>query len=212
MKGKDDDLRGLLPWYINGTLESETHDRMQWSVQQSGGLRSEAAWLEQLRARLHEAKFEAATRPADAGLDKLMALVSGERSGQVLRFPWRTKRAAAVSSAGRRSPLLLGMAAALVLAQTAVIGMLLASRPPELLPLAGQGPQAAQVLQVSFRPEASDARIRAALAAVEGDIVSGPGALGIYSIRVPEGQAEAALVKLRASRTVVESALLVQSR
>jgi hypothetical protein len=213
MKYSDSELRALLPWYINKTLCGEARVQIRRYAARSALVASEIAWLGQLRGHIRLARVEADRRPADAGLQKVMALVSGEKSGKVLRFGLRVReRVVAWSQAPRRFSVPFGIAAVLVLAQAVVIGVFLDGRNDSLVPLSGQRAVEGTVIQLTFRPEATEAQIRVVVASVRGDIISGPGALGVYSIRVPEDQRKAALVRLNSSRRVVESAVLVQGR
>ena len=213
MSYSDSELRALLPWYINHTLGGEVQEEIRRYAARSGAVAGELAWLGRLREHVRQTRVETDTRPADVGLQKLMALVEAEKTGKLLRFRPRVKeRVAAWSQTPGRYFVPLGLAAALVLAQAAVIAVLLDGRNDSLAPLSGHSAATGPVIQLTFRPEATEAQIRAVVASVRGDIISGPGALGVYSIRVPEGQARAALDRLNTGRAVVESAVLVQGR
>ena len=57
------------------------------------------------------------------------------------------------------------------------------------------------LLRVSFRADLREAELRRALAAVGGEIVGGPGQIGIYLVRIPEGDLATAAQRLRDSGT-----------
>jgi hypothetical protein len=65
----------------------------------------------------------------------------------------------------------------------------------------------AAVLQVVFKDQASVAQVRAALAAAGATVVDGPGALGVWRVRVERNAAAAALGVLR-QQAAVEQAVL----
>lgn len=100
---------------------------------------------------------------------------------------------------------LQAVAAALVLVQAGVIG-LLAQRAPEYSDVrSGTQGEAASgpLLRVSFRPDLAEAALRQALVEIGGEIVGGPGQLGLYLVRVKEGGLAAAAERLRATGTTV---------
>jgi hypothetical protein len=98
------------------------------------------------------------------------------------------------------------IAAALVIAQAGVIGLLVAQhRGAEYdevrsgaLDATPRGP----LLRVSFKADLREADLRKALADAGGEIVGGPGQLGVYLVRIKDGKLEAAAERLRASGTV----------
>jgi hypothetical protein len=93
----------------------------------------------------------------------------------------------------------------MLLAQAAVIGYLVHERNAALAPLSGQPPASGELLQVVFKADATERDIRGLLASVDAELVGGPGALGVYTIRVPAGRADAAAAALRGRADVVES-------
>ena len=205
------ELQALLPWYINGSLDAATHREVELQLEQSPALRSELVWLTLVRSHIREqAQAESSLRSEDAGLDSLMALVHGEQSGKVT--PLRKNTWAWVAAA-RRLPLSMGIAAAIVLSQAVIIGALLDKSSGDLAPMSGGTAVAGgQMLQITFKPQATEGAIRALLSGVQGEIVAGPGALGVYSVRVPDQQGQQALTSLRSDTAVVDSVVLLPSR
>lgn len=57
------------------------------------------------------------------------------------------------------------------------------------------------MLRVSFRQDVREAQLRSALADIGGEIIGGPGQIGIYLVRVKDGDLKAAASKLRAGGT-----------
>lgn len=210
MMPSEQELRDLLPWYVNGTLDEAARAGIDSLLERSPLVRGELLWLMQLRSQIRQFREEAEARPEDAGLDTLMALVHGERSGKVVRLHARWN---AWLAAPRRFSVPVGLAAAVVLAQAALIGTLLLRPEPEALtPLSGEAAAGGELLQITFRPRATEAQVRGLLAGLRAEMVSGPGALGVYTVRVPEGQGQAALARLRGNGAIVESAALLAGR
>lgn len=205
------ELHTLLPWYVNGTLGVAARRALDREIAQSQALRSEVLWLELVRSQIREqTQAEVGPRSDSAGLDTLMALVHGEQSGTVLPLPSRITR---WLEGARRIPLSVGVAAALVLTQAVIIGTLL-DQPAQdpLRTLSGGAAAGGQLLQITFKPMATETQIRTLLSSVQGEIVAGPGALGVYVVRVPDRQGTAALEKLRMDGTTVDSVALLPSR
>ncbi|MFN3298412.1 hypothetical protein [Caldimonas sp.] len=166
----------------------------------AGSDAAERRWLERTRGQL-----EAATLPFDeaANWRRLVERVEAEaqrpRAGWIRparkRLPWWQ---AFVSFA-------LGAATAAVVAVSVL--PLVTQRGAEVEPLGAATPGVAEgmtVLQVVFRDEAMSAQIRAALEQVGGEVVGGPGRLGVWRVAVPAGQSAAAKQTLRAN-AIVES-------
>jgi hypothetical protein len=82
-----------------------------------------------------------------------------------------------------------------------VIGVLAWQQRPEYSEIRGGVQDASPrgpLLRVSFREDIREAELRKALADVGGEIVGGPGQLGIYLVRV-DGDLRAAADRLRAT-------------
>lgn len=211
MKPDETRVRELLPWYVNGTLEGSDEGKLESHLAQWPHLRAEVAWLRRLREQVREPLYDSLVQPsASAGLDALMARIRAEQSGKVVPLrPAQTTR----RSAPRWFPAAMGLAASIILAQALVLGLLVGQPGKDALaPLSGGAAVAGTLLQMTFKPGATEARMRQALAAVQGEMVAGPGALGVYTVRVPEGQGLVALQKLQDDSATVESVVLLQGR
>ena len=211
MKPDEAQIRELLPWYVNGTLDESRYGQLELHLAQWPHLRAEVAWLTQLRKQLREPLYDRTVQPsASAGLDTLMSRIHAEQSGKVV--PLHSKQPG-WAAAPRWFPAAMGLAASIILAQAVVLGSLIGQPGRDTLaPLSGGTAPTGTLLQMTFKPSATEARMRQALAAVQGEMVSGPGALGVYTVRVPEGQGPAALQKLQGDRATVESVVLLQGR
>jgi anti-sigma factor RsiW len=200
----NDAVHALLPWYVNGTLPDGDRARIERLLQQAPDLRGEVYWLQRLRLHMREAAPEqdrAGSELGDSGLARLHALIRAEQCKVAVPLPAR---------AGPRPRAWINWSLPLALAATFVLSVIvtvyLPSRDGTLEPLSGQTTAAdAVIVQVTFKPSAPEGEIRQLIASVQGEIVAGPGALGVYSLRVQKPQADQALATLRARKDLVES-------
>lgn len=191
------DARAALAWYVTGTLDAEERARVEAALAASPAARAEAAWLAAVK---RDIGATVAIPAGDLGLARLMQRIAVERAsaqGKVVALAPRV----------RRLRIALAAAATIVAAQAAVLGWLVHER-ADYAPL--EAPAAAgALLQVTFKPAATEADIRAALAAAGAEIVAGPGALGVYTLRVAPGrESEAADALARESRAVESVSVL----
>ena len=186
--------RELLPWYLNGTLDESQRRLVDEQLAQSPALRAELEWLRKLGRDLDET---ISMPTGDLGLERLMNRIDAEREGKLvpLRRPERPRWFVPA----------LALAATLLIAQTLVIGVLLNDRTEVLKPLGVPSLVQGSLLQVQFHPSATEPQIRDLLLAIGGEVVGGPGSLGIYTVRVPVERADEALQRLRAEITIVEA-------
>jgi hypothetical protein len=214
MQPAEQALREMLPWHVNGTLDPRQQDGLARELALWPHLRGEIVWLRRLRQQVGEAMGERVAQRADtAGLDTLMSLIHAEQAGKVVAL---RPRATLRSRALRWMPGAVGLAAAVLLAQSMLLGSLSEQSGSSLTPLAGNtgtaGAAGGALLQVTFKPAVSEAQIRALLVELHAEVVSGPGALGVYTVRVPAGQGRQALQKLQRESARVDSVNLQPER
>jgi anti-sigma factor RsiW len=173
----------LLPWFVNGTLEASERAAVEQHLLGCSRCRDEVAFLGALRQGVKA--LAVAEGPGDLGRKRLLRDVRAERR------------------AGRRwwRPALAAAAAVIVVQGVVLAGLLL--REPGIVPLGGPRAEGATV-QIQFAPTATEAQIRALLQEAGATLIDGPGASGVYRVRVEK--AEPALAKLRARTDVVTHA------
>lgn len=197
----DRELAELLPWLANGTLTGEERAAVLDLVSRS----PEAA--QQLRlwqAVQSEARREAAPSGADMGWRQLEKIVRQETArAQPVRY-WRMAAAAAAIT---------------IIGFQSLILWRIEERDSGLVQLGA--PTAAVtadewLVQVRFTEAATVGQVTELLAAVDGRIVNGPSALGVYEIAVTRGvrfaDSSVLLEWLRTQPVVAESALPPQPR
>ena len=177
--------------------------------------RADLAWDRALQRRL------------DEKIDAMPAMPGWERTQQIMAAaaasagPAVTAATAVTAVTPTRQPALLdrlsdwlqatfgwvvnlqALAAALVIAQAAVIGVLAwEHRANDVTEIRAGAPTDAQrgpVLRVSFRDDIREGELRKALADIGGEIVGGPGQLGVYLVRVRDLDLAPAADRLRAT-------------
>ncbi len=177
--------------YINGTLDADERARLEQALEADDGLAQEAAFTEALRQGI---KQQPATPPGDMGLARLQRSIRQHETSQ------------AKSTGGTQrwwKPVAIA-ASVLFLMQSAVLVHYQNDAPDtDIQMLSGPTAETGPVLQVIFTPETSLAELQSLLQVVEGDIVRGPGALGLYEVRLPaDADTAVALSQLRASERV----------
>jgi anti-sigma factor RsiW len=186
-------LSELLPFYLNGTLEPEERARVEAALAGDEELRRDLEFLKMVQAETQARDIAAS--PGEFGLARLMRDIDAER-GQAV--------------ATRRGTLVWKLAAAACFALFVATSALLVTGPDSGLRLAGGGSAVAvhegPLFTVAFVESAPEAQIRALLLSLDLEIVSGPSALGLYTLAAPEG-ADAGLIaaKLAAATGLVES-------
>ena len=217
-------VQELLPWFAMGVLTGDEQTFVeQWLARHGSDhpeLQAELAWL---RGTATLARENAREHAAEAGLGDLMARIAAERPqgaslshGAQGSTSWARFTSWILESLAPRSPARAFAVAAVVLAQTAVIGSLLMRETSEQTPLSGASvgtsvstsaaaTQGMALFTVAWRADAREADIRALLASAQAQIVAGPSALGLYRVMVPVTLAPAGLAALQAASHLVES-------
>ncbi len=186
MKHPDDDL----PAFVNGTLPASEREAIQTHLAGCEQCREEVHWLATLREQMQNDPLPAVN---EMGMARLMKAVRQEEKQTATSTPgwWR------------------GALAAAVLVVVAQFGVIAVQWQPDTVyrPL-GETVQSPRI-QVRFAETATEIQIREVLARIEGQIVEGPSALGLYLVSVPDDASlEAAAEILWAADGVVEQAMV----
>lgn len=204
----DQELRALLPLWVSGRLSTEERARVQAWLDQSSEARAELAWWQAVHrdVRANTAQ-ELADHDGDLGLkrfqQRLADLPPTPATGMKRQAgrgwsDWLDKlRAHWMGPA-------LGACAVVILVQ-AVLLQQPASQGETLIPMSGSVPAGQGEFMVAFEPTATESDIRALLAAVHGEIVAGPSALGLYRVRSADDPAQV-LMRLQAAKGTVADA------
>jgi anti-sigma factor RsiW len=190
MKTHPDDA---LVAYANHTLDPAEQAALEAHLADCDRCREELDWLSTLRAGMQAEPLPAVD---EVGLARLMREVKAEQGSA----PATT----AAPSWWR------GAMAAAVLVMLVQFGVIATQWQPDAgyQPLSESGQAVGPVLQVRFAPTTSLAEMQALLEQIEGRIVDGPGALGLYRIALPEdANGEDALATLKAADGIVIQAL-----
>ncbi len=184
----DKQIEELLPFYVNGTLGEEERAAVEARAAENPALAREIAFLEGLSAVVREreaAEDDSMTSPGELGLKRLQRDLEAEGEGLGGVTPWRI-------GAFRLPVRQIALAASLALAIGLGAGSFLTYQLDErYLAASGGGVEAeGVVLQVIFRPDASEAEISALLRREGLSIVGGPSALGLYRLDSGLGPAE----------------------
>lgn len=182
----------LLPWYANSTLEAEERERVEAHLADCPECRRELGELEALQTAEQEISLKAPMLPQDLLGRSFAEIEDYERTR--MRNPDRTNRfvdrwRSIFSAWWTASPfparaVMIGQAMLLVTVTTLYVMTPPSSEPVTLSgPGAGQGEHVAITLQ--FNKDATEEAIRETLMRIEGKIVAGPSALGLYTVQIP---------------------------
>lgn len=220
----DKELMKLLPFYVNNTLEQQEQADVDDYLGRSETARRDLIFLKRLRKAV---KTQPQTNsPGELGLKRLQREIAIERAttrNGSLAGNERTcggstgERASVRAGAAQRSARGDGVAfwwrhvavaACLTLAVFAGVSTQSWQDTTDSTQLAGSANGA--LLQVTFKPQATEAAIRALLLDTGLTIQAGPSSLGIYHLHL-DGSADGAtlkgaLQKLRSRRDIVDTA------
>ncbi|MEO9103104.1 MAG: zf-HC2 domain-containing protein [Burkholderiaceae bacterium] len=196
----DERFEELLPFYVNGTLEGEDRAFVERHIAEHPEARAEVDWYRSLQLRVRE---NAPAVPETIGMARTMQLIQGDR-------PTLSERISAFfGNFGMRPAMALAGLAVVAVQSGVILDMMYGAKEneAEIRSLRATQVEEGPLLKINFAPEAKEVDMRLMLASVQGQLAGGPGQLGDYYVRVPEGRQQAALEQLK-SNPLVQSAAL----
>jgi anti-sigma-K factor RskA len=183
-----DELEACLPWYINGTLDVETRNRIATALLTDARLRK-ALELAQDEAEAVGDINESIAAPSPRVLNNIVSKLPpvSRANSAFLRWFLAERFTEFMAALRPRTLLYAAVTAALVLTiQTGVIGMLALQNQgssPELasVPEIGASIQKLQLI-VKFAPGAEFSKVADLLEELDAEIVSGPSGGGLFTI------------------------------
>lgn len=158
----------LLPWYVNDTLTDEERSGLEEHLKGCERCRREVEYLKVLRSQVKATSD--VTSYGELGLKRLLSDIKKEAQ------PSRR------SAFSRWQPALVIAASLIIMVQSFFLYNYW-QKSEAITPLSGPM-YGGVVLQISFAPDANETQIRKVLQSVEGSIIDGPGAIGIYRVRL----------------------------
>lgn len=187
-----DEAEVLLPWYATGQLDERDRASVDDHLSSCASCRRQLAAEHRLIEELRESEPRA---------DEGWARIRARLDEQVVVRP-KFGRAAELWGLARRPA--VGMLAAAQLAFVILAGGVLVSlsRPSYHALGSAPAPAAANVI-VIFKPQTTEADIRAALTLTDASLVGGPTPANAYLLHVPAAERQGALKRLQANREIV---------
>lgn len=198
-----DELEACLPWYINGTLDAETRNRIATALLTDARLRK-ALELAQDEAEAVGDINESIAAPSPRVLDNIVSKLPpvSRANGAFLRWFLAERFTEFMAALRPRTLVYAAVTAALVLTiQTGVLGMLALENQgsgPELASVPGNGTSTRSLhLIVKFVPGAEFSKVADMLDGLDAEIVGGPSGGGLFTISLETPQdGEAGVEKL----------------
>jgi hypothetical protein len=174
----------LLPWYVNGTLESDERALVETHLRECAECAAEGEDLRQMKAAVVQA-IEDEPVSSLSPFPRIRARIEEEET----RLSWRARFDHRLASLLQRRPVPVLIAALLVVQFAVLAGVLyFGPRQTGVEPMPGPGVLERGIpvprIQISFQPTASEQGIRELLHQIHGRIVDGPSAKGTYRVEV----------------------------
>lgn len=187
------DIDEKLTKWATGKLNEQERESLEQQLQRDPELKKEADFLTALRKGMQE---QQESLPGDMGLARLKRDIQREQQQQKPQQKfWKPLAIAACC--------LLGVQMFLLLPDN--------STDTDIVTLSGEANYRGPQLQIVFTDSTTAAQIQQALNSVQGNIIGGPGVLGVYTVALPEdADAQQMLLQLN-SLDFVEEILLKQS-
>lgn len=190
------DIELLLPFYINGTLDSDEKERVELALSEDINLQEELVFLQGLQVQVQQQQHESS--PGELGLKRLQKMLKQE---QAQNDAPHHRKGVSLEKNGWQ---LATMAACLMLVVQTVTHL---ETSPNTYVAAGGSvitQHEGKIVSVTFAPDVSEQQIRQLLLETHVFIVDGPSALGIYRLAVVDGN-DATINKLASHTDLIES-------
>jgi hypothetical protein len=181
----------MLPWYVNGTLESRAQQEVRDHLQHCNACRREIELHGVVRDQLRQS---AQPPPASlASLDRLMARIDAYETARTRRW---LRRLGGWFKGGVLERAVIVQAAAIVILVGIVAWLLTRPEPPAeyrtLGAPTGWLETGGLYLQVELHDSLTTAQLQVLLQQVNGRLVHGPSPSGVYRVQLDAGEGERA--------------------
>ena len=217
-----------LPWYLAGTLTKQEQQDVEAHIANCSHCRAELEDMKRIRESVKTSIQEREGPPPEL-ISKVMARIHEEEADPTpTKIPvikeeghWWGGLQAQLQSL-YAIPWVPALATILIVSQSALLITTMgkeSSSIPQPGPIVERGipksspPEIFSTIQIGFREDANEGDIRALIQEINGQIVDGPSGQGMYTLKVPIGDAihvETTLQKLRARPNLVRLAESVQ--
>lgn len=201
------DLAALLPWYVSGTLSPAESTMLERHLTECSACRIDLAQCRQLAAVIQDR--EADWQPAPDGFARLMAgidrLETPPVAAKAAAPGWLTRMRDWLRATPNPVRWTLALESMAVAALLLMVALPLRQAPVEYETLSSSIPTPATTgprAQVVFAATATISELHTLLRAIDGQIVAGPSALGVYTVALPTGTLAPALATLRGDARV----------
>lgn len=187
----DDEKQTLITDYVRGQCSAEDAARLEEAARTHAALASDIEFTKKLAETVKDSPRPPA--PTELGWARLSKAIDRDGRQTAPERAWVYWRYAAMFLGA----IAIGQTALLVVNQTN-------TTEPAYRTASASMDQ--HVLKVTFTQNAPEAEIRALFLSVNGDIVAGPSAMGVYAISFPDAKSKSdALAAFETSRTLIET-------
>lgn len=198
-KAERERFERLLPGYVCNRLNASD---VEWLEQFVAAYPEMAVQVDVERSLRDVLRSEMPKAPEDQGIAPFMERIRADRRPPPSHWLRRFLRHFRESLALPMMKPAWATLGTLVVVQAGIIALLLAAgsglgeapmsdaEPAQWRSVGAEPTAAGPVLQLTFKPTATEADIRLLLVKIRGSIVAGPGQLGHYIVRVADGRAE----------------------
>lgn len=188
--------------YVNGKLDGDQQQKMQADIAQDTELANEIALL---RAMKQGWQDDEPMPPADLGLARLKRDIAQEPSGQN-EVPPASEPPKRQRHQGFWKP--VALAACLIVAVQTSVVMFQSTSDTQWSLLSGDSVASLPRLQIAPDPNMTLVELEALLHPYAAEIVAGPGALGIYTLQLPQGSDIEQIQRQLADNVLIEEVSL----